>query len=523
MHRLPCLVLLSVAVGLLTFRAVAADGCILKKGGGYVPERSQIAFIEWKDGQERLFVATKADNTAEPTVWIVPVPANPEHVKAEPMEKFPQVMGTNQLPRLHKRLEETQDWVLLRNLGLFPMGLIGTFKVSTFSTVGGSLPAGGSGRSDVQVHAHVEKHGMVTEVLTARTAEALNQYLHGKQLGVAAAQLTSLKEYIGQECALVCSWRSQAHSTARAVRIDFPTPQIFYPLLPSRVYEHPVPTSIFVRGWVRPTTAMRRQSVNCTPGLWRVEERGPEKKVPVFSFHHKVEEDTEVEPLTRVEVSSMPSQWQTDLKLEPATTVAPAVASFLAARGGRLSFWLNVTLALLLGLGFPMLLIPKEQRQWHDWLCLPLVAASIYFSLFGMALAFWVWSQFRLGDQIKPWKRLWVWLLVLLLGGLGACGGGFILAIILTPPADFLNHPEKWHPVKEPVGRQSWEYVGQEMLLPSLLMVVGAGTVWLVLMISTSLRAYHTLHDRAGWLLIFVILHGALVYFSCEMLKEWLT
>src|SRR5436189_5310914 len=96
---------LSVLSCLFLPRLALADGCIFGKGG-YIPERSQVAFIEWNNGHERLFVATKADATAEPSVWIIPVPVNPEQVKAEPVERFPHVVGPNKLQQLHQHLTE---------------------------------------------------------------------------------------------------------------------------------------------------------------------------------------------------------------------------------------------------------------------------------------------------------------------------------------------------------------------------------------------------------------------------------
>ena len=56
---------------------IRADGCILNKLGEYVRETEQQAYIEWDDGHERLFVATRAAHSNGPTVWLVPIPATP--------------------------------------------------------------------------------------------------------------------------------------------------------------------------------------------------------------------------------------------------------------------------------------------------------------------------------------------------------------------------------------------------------------------------------------------------------------
>ena len=87
-----------------------ADGFLLGKRGQYVPEKEQRAFIEWEAGRERLFVATRSGESTGPALWIVPVPATPEGVDAEPVERFPHVVTSRPVvqpargPRRHHRL-----------------------------------------------------------------------------------------------------------------------------------------------------------------------------------------------------------------------------------------------------------------------------------------------------------------------------------------------------------------------------------------------------------------------------------
>src|SRR5438876_95950 len=85
--------LLLVLFGFLVVPGLAwADGVIFGKGARFVPEKEQRALIEWRDGQERLFVATRSEAEAGPTLWIVPVPAAPQGVSAQPVETFPRVV-----------------------------------------------------------------------------------------------------------------------------------------------------------------------------------------------------------------------------------------------------------------------------------------------------------------------------------------------------------------------------------------------------------------------------------------------
>src|SRR5437879_3530681 len=54
-------------------------------------ETEQQAFIEWADGEEHLYVATRTEPSTGPSLWLLPVPARPDQVKAEPIQAFPHV------------------------------------------------------------------------------------------------------------------------------------------------------------------------------------------------------------------------------------------------------------------------------------------------------------------------------------------------------------------------------------------------------------------------------------------------
>src|SRR5262249_817907 len=159
--------------------------------GQLVPEREQRALIAWSAGQERLFVATRSEPATGPTLWIVPVPAAPTAVKAEPVEIFPRVMTTRSVTEAaRKKLNTVPDATLGLGSGLRLVGLLlGAKSAQAFDHGGGRLGDG------VQVFQHIEKLGLVVEVLSAQSAAALDRYLADKQLDTQAAQLPSLASY----------------------------------------------------------------------------------------------------------------------------------------------------------------------------------------------------------------------------------------------------------------------------------------------------------------------------------------
>src|SRR5215831_17760851 len=121
-------VVLALVSGLVLAPAVRGDGAIINKKGRYVPEREQKAVIEWHDGQERLYIATRADPAGGPSLWMVPVRASPTQVRAEPVEQLPRVYERGRIvePAL-KRLEEAITLTCLLDSGLFPCLSFGGF------------------------------------------------------------------------------------------------------------------------------------------------------------------------------------------------------------------------------------------------------------------------------------------------------------------------------------------------------------------------------------------------------------
>src|SRR5262249_55073427 len=159
---------------------------IINKKGRYVPEREQQAVIEWRDGQERLYVATRADPAGGPSLWMVPVRASPTQVRAEPVEQLPRVYERGRIvePAL-KRVEEAITLTCLLDSGLFPCLSFGGF--------GGGSAKGNAKEGDVEEFQRVERLGMVVVVLSVRSPKALDQYLATNGVDARAADLSALK------------------------------------------------------------------------------------------------------------------------------------------------------------------------------------------------------------------------------------------------------------------------------------------------------------------------------------------
>src|SRR5262245_7673023 len=133
---------------ILGFASVGhADGFVIAKGGKYVPEKEQRAFIEWDDGQEKLFVATRTEESSEETLWIVPVPAKPDTVRADPVAKFPLVVASNGVVQKgREHLKGAIGYAVMADTGFVGLPLfclLGETRKGTFSQV-----------LDLSVHQH---------------------------------------------------------------------------------------------------------------------------------------------------------------------------------------------------------------------------------------------------------------------------------------------------------------------------------------------------------------------------------
>jgi hypothetical protein len=382
-------------LGLLLPPAARGDGCVIDRLGRYVPEKEQVAFIEWQDGQERLYVATRTAPTEHASLWIVPVRARPDHVQAEPVESAPQVVYYQRIvARARERLEQAVFMTGMLDTGMFPCALL--------SFIGCSADKAPNA-ADVQEHQRVERFGMVVTVVTAKSAEGLDRYLSANGVNTSAARLIALMPYLdGQdEYSLICGWLAKGGQelTARAVRVDFPTPQIFYPLQPTRVYDSEIPTVVYVRGLVRPVASLPVPGVQCgyLRGAVEVTNLGSgfEKFKGPLKRGRRPPSDEALELLTRVELTSRPSSWTSDLVLEPGAPAAIEVA-WLIDRGGLPLLWgWSIVLGILLSVFLPWAIISRENRSRTDCLWAAVVGAATGLSIWVSILLFLAWNRQR--------------------------------------------------------------------------------------------------------------------------------
>lgn len=234
-----------------------ADGVMLRPLPGafdLVEENNQQAFINHQNGTEKLIIAVDFNKESSEIVWVVPVPAKPEEVKVDIISSLPHFFGEDIIKKAKNADLASMPLLILSNQTLLIGGLL---LVSFPGASGGSV----NGEEDlVSVFQHLEKAGMIAEVITAKNDKALYNYLSVKGLNLAPGALPALNEYIGKEYTFVVSWLSSgalqvpsAPKEERGIFISFPSKKIYYPLLLTSVYDkNIIPITIRVVGYIKP-------------------------------------------------------------------------------------------------------------------------------------------------------------------------------------------------------------------------------------------------------------------------------
>jgi len=249
-------------------KSALADGMIIRPDPysdrwDYLGQSSQQAFINYENGLQKMILSIDMEEASEEAVWIFPVPAEPDKVVIDVVTKLPQLRGEEITKKAKSNLLDIKKVLQITQIYTFPFVIMAE-RIGTYKGMKGIGAPLGMERAEIEtdviVHERLEKEGIATEIITAKTAQALYQYLQNKNLKVEAGSISVLDHYIGKEFTFVVSWISETNimapkpqSKQRGVFVTFPTKKIYYPLLPTSVYgSEVVPATIRIVGFVNP-------------------------------------------------------------------------------------------------------------------------------------------------------------------------------------------------------------------------------------------------------------------------------
>jgi hypothetical protein len=248
-------------------RSALADGMMIKPDPysdrwDYSDESNQQAFINYDNGLQKMIISVgfEGENNSG-VVWLFPVPSDPNKVAIDVVKNLPQLSGEEISKKAKSNLDDTTEFLQMTQIYTIPFVILSQrayFGAPGMKGIEAPLGLEGQGvEQDVVVYEHLEKEGITSEIITAKTAFGLYDYLKSKGLKIESGSIPVLDNYIGKEYSFVASWISspeKAISTQnRGVFVTFPTKDIYYPMLPTSVYGSKiVPATIRVIGHVSP-------------------------------------------------------------------------------------------------------------------------------------------------------------------------------------------------------------------------------------------------------------------------------
>lgn len=258
---------LLLIVFLLAPRSVFADGMVIwhdpySNRWDYSEERSQQAFINYEKGMEKMVLSIDLGQRGNDAVWIFPVPADPNKVVIDVLKTLPRFTGEDISQKAKSNLEVIRPVLLATQIYTIPFvrlwsgGIYGIPGAGEFNALVGSKGLGGV-EQDVIVYEHLEKEGITSEVITAKTVAGIYDYLRSKNLEIGSGSLPVLNNYIGKDFSFVVSWLSTAAEEntpkQKGVFVTFPAEEMYFPMLLTSVYGSKiVPVTIRAVGHVSP-------------------------------------------------------------------------------------------------------------------------------------------------------------------------------------------------------------------------------------------------------------------------------
>ncbi len=212
-----------ISVVAFTSKSAFADGGVLvfdpySDRWDYSAEKNQQAFINYEDGIQKMILSIGLDdNINNGAVWLFPVPADPSKVAVDILKSMPNIRGEEISQTAQMNMEDIG--LLLPKTQLYTIPFMpyelnhryGSTYYGDGIMVGaaagtGASTDGSSVKPDVVVYDHVDKNGITSEIISARTSKGIYEYLNKKGLKVASGSISVLDKYIGKNYSFIASW-----------------------------------------------------------------------------------------------------------------------------------------------------------------------------------------------------------------------------------------------------------------------------------------------------------------------------
>lgn len=210
----------------------------------YVPEYGAQTY----DSQGRVYYATSTplvENT-QPLYWLVPIKSACDQIKPYHFDKFSQQMqylavedqARNNLRKLKSFAFAWHGWPLLGKI-VRPSDNGRSYNDSM--GLSATAPFGMNSKSatqEVQVYKRLESFGVATEILSAQSIAALDQYLLAENISLSPEVKSKLNDYLGGDYCFSVSKETDLDRQGKlALMLEFqPGEQPFYPMYLTSAY-----------------------------------------------------------------------------------------------------------------------------------------------------------------------------------------------------------------------------------------------------------------------------------------------
>lgn len=207
--------------------SASADGMIIVKPDpysdrwDYSDEGDQQAYINYQNGLQKMIVGVKMGVAADKdAIWLFPVPADPAKVVIDIATEFPRMNGEEVSGKAKTSLSSAKDF--LYGSQVYPLffrqrSYYGSYEMDSGIKSSFSMPVfGNSAPQDVVIYESLDKEGMTTEIITAKTADGLYNYFKEKGLKIEAGMVPVLDSYIGKDFSFVASWINKQETVKTA-------------------------------------------------------------------------------------------------------------------------------------------------------------------------------------------------------------------------------------------------------------------------------------------------------------------
>ena len=433
-----------------SFKSVIADGMVIRRdpylnpygnSWDYSEETNQQAFINYDNGRQKMIITIGLEdkNSSSSAVWLFPIPSTPEKIAIDVVKDLPDFQGyeisdkaKSNMYYARKHLFETQLYTI-PFLGLYRETYGGIGTTPRLLTGGVSIDEQSQNiEQDVVVYEHLEKEGITSEIITAKTASALYDYLKDKGLDIESGSIPVLNDYIGKEYSFIASWISFSENPAifenkdsfgdnipkqRGILVDFPTEDIYFPLLPTSVYGSKViPITIRVIGHVSP------KIFDGIKGYTKTEYYIDEYASFADTLKNLYDGKRENLKYTKIKINAPAKFLTEDLWIKKSSPLKTYYSSFFAKRSiGSITILFLITTSLMAGILAGRIAFNSLRKNTFK---LGLIALSNCLSIFGLMIVTFLVNTKGKDESIKPlleaikqkgyfWKRKLAFILLL--------------------------------------------------------------------------------------------------------------